>query len=409
MSACQPTVFPIPVTRPSRRLVAVLGLLAFSVLSCGRDATGPNGTTLGRSRFAALRFDAQFPTIPGTADALSDVVPFTEVRVWLTELDGRDNVPRIIYDRTIPFPVGADSLELGATFPLPLSAPDSGILVSLNLAYINAQGDTVFRGGPTTVRARPIGAAGGEVPVGTPVVYTGIGANATSVELTPPTGIAVAGVSTTFTAVARDGQGNVLANTPVFFSSADTSRATIANPALPTVTWRPRRGPATIIATLLNGPADTATFDIALPASQLLVFTGDAQTATAGSALAQPLELRVAASDSIGVAGVPVTFAVVTGGGSLATLVDTSDANGLVSTTWTLGAVGAQSVTATATGIAGATRTSRLLVFGSLTVPVGFFLGGVWFYDGDPGLGIVLVPVGALALVAALFDVLRRS
>jgi hypothetical protein len=59
--------------------------------------------------------------------------------------------------------------------------------------------------------------------------------------------------------------------------------------------------------------------------------------------------------------------------------------------------------------LAGATRTSRLLVFGSLTVPVGFFLGGVWFFDGDPGLGIVLVPVGALALVAALFDVLRRS
>lgn len=54
-------------------------------------------------------------------------------------------------------------------------------------------------------------------------------------------------------------------------------------------------------------------------------------------------------------------------------------------------------------------RTSKLLVFGSLAVPAGFLLGGVWFYDSDPGLGIVLVPLGALALVAALFDVLRRS
>lgn len=337
--------------------MAVLGLLAFSVLSCGRDATGPNGTTLGRSRFASLRFDAQFPTIPGTADALSDIVPFTSVRVRLTELDGRDDAPRTIYDRTIPFPTGADSLELGATFPLPLSAPDSGILVTLHLAYINAQGDTVFRGGPTTVRARPIGSAGGDVPVGTTVVYTGTGANATSVELTPPTGVAVAGTSTTFTAVARDGQGSIIANTPIFFSSADTSRATVANPAVPSVTWRPRRGPATVIATLLNGPADTATFDISLPATQLLVVSGDAQSGVVGTALSQPLVLRVAASDSIGVAGVPVTFAVTAGGGTLAALVDTSDANGLVSTTWTVGVLGAQTVTATATGIAGATRT----------------------------------------------------
>ncbi|MCC7001171.1 MAG: Ig-like domain-containing protein [Gemmatimonadaceae bacterium] len=344
-------------TRPSRRLVAALGLLAFGALSCGRDATGPNGTALGRSRFASLQFEAQFPTIPGTADALSDVVPFSEVRILLTELNAGDNTPRTIYDRTVPFPAGADSIELGATFPLPLSAPDSGILVTLHLAYINSQGDTVFRGGPTTVRARPVGAAGGDVPVGTPVVYTGIGASATSVELTPASGVAVAGTSTSFTAVARDGQGSIIANTPVFFSSGDTSRAAVADPAILSATWRPRRGPATVIATLLNGPADTATFDISLPASQVLVVSGDAQTALAGTALAQPLVLRVAASDSIGVAGVPVTFAVTLGGGSLGVLVDTSDANGLVSTTWTVGALGAQSIIATAVGIAGATRT----------------------------------------------------
>jgi hypothetical protein len=337
--------------------VAVLGLLVFGVLSCGRDATGPNGTTLGRSRFAALRLDPQFPTAPGTANAMSDVVPFTAVRVLLTTPLDQDAAPRTLYERTIPFPSGADSLELGATIPLPLSAPDSGILVTLTLAFINAQGDTVYRGGPSVVRARPVGSAGSEVPVSTPVVYTGVGANAVSVELTPPTGVAVAGTSTTFSVVARDGQGNVVANTPVFFSSADTSRATVANPAVLSATWRPRRGPATVIASLLTGPADTAVYDISLPASQLLVVSGDAQSAIAGSPLAQPLVLRVAASDSIGVAGVPVTFAVTAGGGSLAVLTDTSDANGLVSTSWTLGVLGAQSLTATATGIAGATRT----------------------------------------------------
>lgn len=32
-------------------------------------------------------------------------------------------------------------------------------------------------------------------------------------------------------------------------------------------------------------------------------------------------------------------------------------------------------------------------------IPGGFFLGGLWIFAGDPGLGILLVPVGGVALV----------
>lgn len=45
---------------------------------------------------------------------------------------------------------------------------------------------------------------------------------------------------------------------------------------------------------------------------------------------------------------------------------------------------------------------SRGLLAAAVLVPAGFFLGGVNPYGGDPGLGILLVPVGALALVAGL-------
>ena len=38
----------------------------------------------------------------------------------------------------------------------------------------------------------------------------------------------------------------------------------------------------------------------------------------------------------------------------------------------------------------------------SLLLPGGFFLGGVVIYAGDPGLGILLVPVGALLLLTAV-------
>lgn len=54
-------------------------------------------------------------------------------------------------------------------------------------------------------------------------------------------------------------------------------------------------------------------------------------------------------------------------------------------------------------GLAGKLRSSaRLLDAASVLIPAGFFLGGVVTYEGDPGLGIVLVPLGALLLLAAV-------
>jgi hypothetical protein len=42
---------------------------------------------------------------------------------------------------------------------------------------------------------------------------------------------------------------------------------------------------------------------------------------------------------------------------------------------------------------------SLALTWGSLLLPLGFFLGGLVIHDGDPGLGVLLVPVGALLLL----------
>jgi len=45
---------------------------------------------------------------------------------------------------------------------------------------------------------------------------------------------------------------------------------------------------------------------------------------------------------------------------------------------------------------------SRLFHGAFALMPAGFFLGGVVTYGGDPSLGILLVPLGALLLLAAL-------
>ncbi|MBP6729184.1 MAG: hypothetical protein KA129_06140, partial [Microthrixaceae bacterium] len=50
----------------SRRHVALLaGILGLSLLSCGREVTGPeNGIGYGRNRIAALALEPSFPVIP---------------------------------------------------------------------------------------------------------------------------------------------------------------------------------------------------------------------------------------------------------------------------------------------------------------------------------------------------------
>ena len=48
-------------------------------------------------------------------------------------------------------------------------------------------------------------------------------------------------------------------------------------------------------------------------------------------------------------------------------------------------------------------RVSLALTGATLLMPTGFFLGGLFIHSGDPGMGIVLVPVGGLLLVAAIF------
>ncbi|MBX7078779.1 MAG: hypothetical protein K1X88_06280 [Nannocystaceae bacterium] len=53
-------------------------------------------------------------------------------------------------------------------------------------------------------------------------------------------------------------------------------------------------------------------------------------------------------------------------------------------------------------------RSAMAVMVGSVAVPSGFALGGIWFVDGDPSPAIILVPAGALALIAGLFDALRR-
>ena len=116
----------------------------------------------------------------------------------------------------------------------------------------------------------------------------------------------------------------------------------------------------TSLRTLLRRAAIVATAvsvaacgDQAPPPPVALVAVGDYQfTGPVAERLPSALTVRVNDAKGSPVNGVPVTFTVAEGGGSLTKLVDTTRSGGLATTNWTLGErAGTQRITASATAL----------------------------------------------------------
>lgn len=70
----------------------------------------------------------------------------------------------------------------------------------------------------------------------------------------------------------------------------------------------------------------------------------------------------------------------------------------------------AATLTITTAWPAGSRRLASIcLLLAILLMPTGFFFAGVWIYDGDPGLGVFLVPVGAVAMFVAVLLTARNA
>ncbi len=168
----------------------------------------------------------------------------------------------------------------------------------------------------------------------------------------------------------KDSVGNLLANVSVTFAVASgggtvTGGAATTNAAgVATVgswTLGAAAGTNTLTATTSGVAAVTftATGNTA-PATTLAVNAGDGQTAAAGSTLATAPSVIVRNVLGQPVAGVPVTFAVASGGGSITGAAQTTNAAGIATVgSWTLGATaGANTLTASAASLPTATFTA---------------------------------------------------
>jgi hypothetical protein len=86
----------------------------------------------------------------------------------------------------------------------------------------------------------------------------------------------------------------------------------------------------------------------------LMAFDGSSQQGPAATTLSQPLRVRVTDAEGQPVAGVTVTWSVGAGGGSVSPTSSETDADGLASTTFTLGGqAGTQTAQATVAGLTG--------------------------------------------------------
>lgn len=325
-----------------RRVALLLLASAASLMSCGPDFTGPSG---GRLRAGALAINPLFPRASQVSGSL-DIVPFVDVRIILRRSD-----ESLALDTVVAFPANVDEISLSFSIPISKDAPATGELLSLTMQYRNAAGDIVFIAGPVSVTLLPFVPGSPPPIVDVPATYTGTGSNAVSVTISPTSLTTSPNTPLTFTAQALDANSAVIAGTPLYFTTND---ATIVDVTLAGVaSVKNKRGTATITAHSLTGQSADALITVQLPASALAAISGSGQSALPGTQLAQPVVVRATASDGVGVAGVTVTFAAANGGNVGAPSVIT-DASGNAQTTWTLGAgIGAQSLTASASGLTG--------------------------------------------------------
>ncbi len=200
----------------------------------------------------------------------------------------------------------------------------------------------------------PIGASGTSTPANLVLIsgnnQSGTAGQALSnpftVQVTDASSNPVVGVVVTFMVTA--GGGTLSA------TSAVTNGSGLASS---TLTLGSTAGANTVVAasgTLAGSPITFSATGVVQTPANLVLVSGNNQSGTTGQALANPFTVKVTDAGANPVAGVAVTFAVKTGGGTLSATSAVTNSSGLASSTLTLGSgAGANTVTATSGTLAG--------------------------------------------------------
>ena len=325
---------------PSRSLRRILGVAATAIVAVTcTDLPGRSSLTTpdGDATTAAVSLVPVFSSEAArTATQLADFdIPFDRVHITLAH----QPIPGVVVDTTIPF--GPTSPDL----TLLLSVPVLGGNRQFDATIEYRSGTTVLFAGEAQVVSHGTNDRG---VTATPVAvrYVGPGANAARVTVSPKSLNLLSTKPFSFTASAVDKDGNAVA-APIAWTVSDPNLASISGKGA-TITLTPtgKTGAITLTARTPTGISDQAATTLATPVSQIVLLSGGGQTRTVGTVLPTAVVVEARGPDAAPLAGVPLTFAVPTGG-SANPASATTDASGRVTTTLTLGtAVGAQTFVA---------------------------------------------------------------
>lgn len=316
--------------------------LSVGLMACGETPVDTGG-------MSPLVLMARLPAADVSAAASAQgVVPFNRVRLTIFRITGATAA-----DATVPASASDDSTVITLSVPLVINAPVIGEPMTIVVSCIDADGKTVYRGGPVPILLH---SGASNPPVVVPLQFVGDSPLATILHIVPHTLSILAGQPFAFTATVLDAAGNTITDAPVLWSVLDPLLATLTSSAGGIGAALGVAGTARIVARVPNGPADTASLVIQPlnDATRLLqLVSGGGQSGLLGALLASPIVVKLVDQAGAAVSGIAVTFAP-SPGGIVGTPAATTDSSGIARTTWTLASlVGPQTLNVTAAGLTG--------------------------------------------------------
>ena len=352
-------------------VTAVSGIATFTNLSLGGLGTGSHTLSFTTTSPALSITSASFPVAAGAASAIAAASAVTQSAVAGTAVSappsvrvtdaGGNPVSGAVVTFTVAGGGGSTSPASGGTVSTnasglaTLTSWTLGSTAGANSVTATAAGLT---GSPVTFNATGTAGAATTIAAVSVTTQSAVAGSAVSAppsaRVTDASGNPVSGVSVTF-AVASGGGST----SPASGSSVSTNASGLAT--LTSWTLGSTAGANRVTATAAGLTGSPVTFNAtgtAGAAANITAVSATTQSTVAGSAVAAPPSVRVTDASGNPVSGVSVTFAVASGGGSTSPASGASvstNASGLATlASWTLGSTaGANSVTATASGLTG--------------------------------------------------------
>lgn len=310
----------MPSFAPQRRAAAAV-LLGLAVVTCTRDLDAPR---IPARIELAPRF-VTGATPPGNALAVD------QVRAQVV----RHSTAEVVVDKTYPFTSGT-SLQLSISFSLTQPTDTFDVFLDYERGT-----EILFSGSQSVVVTGGVTPA----PVPLPVGYVGPGKGATSMTIGPRDTVLTSGDPLQLRLTVLD-----TATPDSLYVGWGTNSGSVAVDPAGRLVASITRGTVTVRATSPTPPglSDSTTVRIVPKPAAMVKVSGDGQTGVASQPLPLPLVVQVNGSDNLGVPGVTVTFAALSGGAVDSAQVVT-DSLGRASTGVTLGpSTAAQSFSATA-------------------------------------------------------------